>query len=54
MSQYTKPVPKNPADANATLEQVLDAVIFYSKDGDELVSYQNKADKVLLTFEGED
>ena len=54
MSQYTKSIPKHPSDADATLEQVMEAVIFYTKDGDELVSYQNKADKVLLTFEGED
>lgn len=54
MAQYTKSIPKNPTAADATLEQVLEAVIFYSKDGDELISFENKTDKVMLTFEGED
>jgi hypothetical protein len=52
MSVSTKSIPKNPDDSNATLEAVLDAIIFYAEDGDELVSYQNKPDKVILTFEG--
>jgi hypothetical protein len=51
-TQYTKTVPKNPADADATLESVLEVVIFQTKDGDELISYQIKPDKVVLTFEG--
>lgn len=52
MTEYTKSVPKNPADGNATLEAVLDAIIFYTEDGDELVKYQNNPDKVVLTFQG--
>jgi len=52
MTEYTKSVPKNPVDGDATLEAVLEAIIFYTKDGDELVSYQNKPDKVVLTFNG--
>ena len=52
MTEYTKPVPKNPADSDATLEAVLEAILFYTKDGDELVSYQNQPDKVVLTFDG--
>jgi hypothetical protein len=54
MAQYTKTVPKNPADGDATLEAVLEVVIFQTKDGDELVSYQTKPDKIVLTFDGAD
>ena len=53
MAEYSKTIPKNPADSDATLETVLDAIIFYGKDGDELVSYENKPDKVILTFDGD-
>ncbi len=52
MSEYTKSVPKSPDDSDATLEAVLDVIIFYTQDGDELVKYQNNSDKVVLTFEG--
>lgn len=52
MTQYNKTVPKNPTDGDATLETVLDAIILYTKDGDELISYQNKPDQVVLTFDG--
>jgi hypothetical protein len=52
MSEYSKPVPKNPTDSDATLETVLETIIEFTKDGDELVSYQNKPDKVVLTFDG--
>jgi len=52
MTEYSKTVPKNPTDSEATLETVLDAIILFTKDGDELVSYQNKPDKVVLTFDG--
>ena len=51
---YTKSVPKNPANGDDTLNAVLEVIIFQTKDGDELVSYQNKSDKVVLTFDGED
>ena len=54
MAQYTKSVPKNPADGNDTLNAVLEVIIFQTKDGDELISYQNKPDKVMLTFDGID
>jgi hypothetical protein len=54
MSRYTKTVPKNPADINATLTAVLDLIIFQTKDGDKLVGYQNQSDAaVVLTFEGD-
>lgn len=54
MVQYTKSVPKNPASPDETLEAVLEVVIFQTQDGDELISFQNKPDKVVLTFTGED
>lgn len=54
MAQYTKTIPKNPADSDETLETVLEVIIFQTQDGDELVSFQNKKDHVVLTFEGED
>ena len=54
MATYTKSVPKNPASSDATLEAVLQVIIFQTKDGDELVSFQNGKDKVFLTFEGTD
>ncbi len=54
MAKYSKTVPKNPASADKTLEIVLEVIIFQTKDGDELISYENKPDKVVLTFEGED
>lgn len=54
MTQYSKSVPKNPASGDETLEAVLDVIIFQTEDGDELVSYQNKPDKVVLTFEAVD
>jgi len=52
MAQYTKSVPKNPASCDQTLEAILEVIIFQTADGDELVSYQIKPDKVILTFEG--
>ncbi len=52
MTEYTKSVPKNPADSDATLVAILEAIIFFTQDGDELVKYQNNPDKVVLTFEG--
>jgi len=51
MAQYTKSVPKNPASGDDTLNAVLEVIIFQTKDGDELISYQNKPGKVTLTFE---
>ena len=54
MAQYTKSVPKDPANGDATLEAVLQVVIFQTKDGDELIDFQIKLDKVLLTFDGVD
>jgi hypothetical protein len=54
MAQYTKSVPKNPADSDDTLDAVLEVIIFQTQDGDELVGFQNKKDQVVLTFEGED
>lgn len=53
MSQYTKSVPKNPANSDDTLNAILEVIIFQTKDGDELISYQNNPDKVVLTFDGE-
>lgn len=53
MAQYTKPIPKNPASCDETLKAVLEAVIFYTEDGDELIGYENNSDKVVLKFEGE-
>ena len=53
MAQYKKTVPKDPADSDATLDAVLDMVIFQTKDGDKLVSYQNQPDVVVLTFTGD-
>jgi hypothetical protein len=54
MAQYTKSVPQNPASCDQTLEAVLEVIIFQTTDGDELVRYQIKPDKVVLTFEGVD
>jgi hypothetical protein len=51
MAQYNKSVPKDPASGDETLKAVLDVVIFQTQDGDELVKYQNKPDKLVLTFE---
>ena len=53
MAQYKKTVPKNPTDSDATLDAVLDLVIFQTKDGDKLVRYQNQPDMVVLTFAGD-
>jgi hypothetical protein len=52
MTEYSKTVPKKAGDADATLELVLDAVIQFTSEGDELVRYQNLPDKVILTFDG--
>lgn len=54
MAKYTKSVPKNPADCDDTLNAVLEVIIFQTEDGDELISFQNKPDQVVLTFEGLD
>ena len=54
MTQYTTSVPKDPASSDKTLTMVLDVIIFQTKDGDELISYQNKPDKVVLRFNGSD
>jgi hypothetical protein len=54
MVQYTKSVPKDSANNDATLAAVLEVIMFQTKDGDELISYQIKPDKVLLTFDGAD
>ena len=54
MAQYNKTVPKSPNRPDETLEAVLDLIIFQTEDGDELVGYQNKPDKVVLTFEAID
>ena len=54
MAQYSKTIPKNPANTDKTLEMILDLIIFQTEDGDELISYQNKPDKVVLTFDGEE
>jgi hypothetical protein len=54
MAQYTKKVPKNPASADETLNAVLEVVIFQTEDGDELVSFENKPDEVVLVFEAVD
>ena len=53
MPEYTKSVPKNPANSDDTLDAVLDLIIFQTKDGDELVHYQNQPDEVVLTFTGD-
>ena len=54
MALYTKSVPKNPASCDETLKAVLEVIIFQTRDGDEFVSFQNKPDKVILTFEAID
>lgn len=54
MAQYTKTVPKDPTSCDKTLKAVLEAIIFFTHDGDEFVSFINQRDKVTLTFEGED
>jgi hypothetical protein len=54
MAQYTKSVPKDPASSDKTLNAVLDVIIFQTKDGDEFISYENRADKVMLKFDGGD
>ena len=54
MTEYSKTVPKNPTDSDATLDTVLDTILFQTKDGDEFINYQNKPDGVVLTFEGDD
>ena len=54
MAQYTKTVPKNPANGDETLEAVLEVILFQTADGDELIRYQNKPDKIVLTFDGVD
>jgi hypothetical protein len=54
MAEYSKTVPKKPGDADATLELVLEAVIQFTEEGDDLVRYQNQPDKVVLTFDGID
>jgi hypothetical protein len=53
MAQYKKTVPKDPADSDATLDAVLDMVIFQTRDGDKLVRYQDQPDVVVLTFTGD-
>jgi len=52
MTEYSKTVPKDPTDSEATLEAVLDAIILYTQDGDELVRYKNELKQVVLTFDG--
>jgi hypothetical protein len=52
MTQYTKSVPKNPASGDDTLNAVLEVIIFQTQDGDELISYQNNPNQVVLTFDG--
>ena len=52
MAQYNRTVPKDPASSDETLKAVLDVIIFQTKDGDEFIGYQNKADKVVLGFDG--
>lgn len=54
MIQYTKKVPKNPANGDETLNAVLEVVIFQTEDGDELVGFENKPDEVVLIFEAVD
>jgi hypothetical protein len=51
MAQYSKSVPKDLTSGDKTLNTVLDVIIFQTKDGDELISYQNKSDKVILKFD---
>ena len=53
MAQYQKEAPKSPTDSDATLEAVLDMVIFQTRDGDKLVRYQNQSDVIVLTFTGD-
>jgi hypothetical protein len=54
MAQYNRSVPKDPASSDETLKAVLDVIIFQTRDGDEFISYQNRADKVVLRFDGGD
>jgi hypothetical protein len=54
MAKYTKTVPKNPVDSDDTLNAVLEVIIFQTEDGDELISFANKRDQIVLTFEGVD
>jgi len=54
MAEYSKTVPKKPGDADATLELVMDTIIRFTAEGDELVRYRNQPDKVVLTFDGDD
>lgn len=53
MPEYTKSVPKNPASSDATLNAVLDLIIFQTADGDKLIRYQNQPNIVVLTFSGD-
>jgi hypothetical protein len=51
MAEYSKTVPKHPTDCDETIRAVLDAVIFYTDDGDTLVRYEIRPAEVVLTFE---
>jgi hypothetical protein len=54
MAKYSKSVPKDPLDPDETLNAVLEAIVFFTRDGDEFIAFDNQPDKVLLTFDGED
>jgi hypothetical protein len=51
MAEYTKTVPINPGDPNATLGAVMDMIIFMTQDSDEFIKYDIESDQVVLTFE---
>jgi len=52
MTEYPRTVLKNPANPDATIADVLEMIIFQTKDGDELIRYDIQPDKVVLTFDG--
>jgi hypothetical protein len=54
MAKYSKTVPKNQANADETLKAALEAIIFFTHDGDEFIGYDNQPDKVFLTFDAAD
>lgn len=51
LSTYEKEIPKDPGSSEETLELVLGAIIFYTREGDEFIKYDNQSNSVVLTFE---
>lgn len=51
MPQYTKSVPKNPADDDQTINAVCNLIIFQTQEGDRLVGVNVQPTQVILTFD---